>query len=89
MGESVETDNILELGFRARVRACEIELILDALRATGGNQVRAAERLQIPLRTLVYKIAQLELKDQVRALRRDSRRPLAEATRLLKRSSSA
>jgi len=86
----VATENTLEHGFRARVRACEIELILDALRATGGNQVRAAERLQIPLRTLVYKIAQLELKDEVRALRRSSgRQPIAEATQLLERSSSA
>jgi DNA-binding NtrC family response regulator len=35
------------------------ERIVEALVAEGGNQTRAAERLQMPRRTLVHKIAQL------------------------------
>jgi transcriptional regulator with PAS, ATPase and Fis domain len=44
------------LSFRQRIRNLEIALITAALRATSGNQRRAAARLRIPLRTLVHKI---------------------------------
>jgi len=42
--------------FAKRVRAYEIELLREALAHTGGNQTEAAARLEMPLRTLVYKL---------------------------------
>ncbi len=45
-----------ELDFKDRVREFETRLIVDALRAAGGNQTEAARRLKMPLRTLVHKI---------------------------------
>ena len=45
-----------ERAFADRVRAYEIELIRAALAETQGNQKQAAQRLAMPLRTLVYKI---------------------------------
>ncbi len=45
-----------------RVAAYEKRLILEALRATGGNQTRAAMRLGMPLRTLARKVRQYGLK---------------------------
>jgi Nif-specific regulatory protein len=44
------------LSFRQHIRNLEVALIMAALRATSGNQRRAAARLRIPLRTLVHKI---------------------------------
>jgi two-component system response regulator FlrC len=41
------------------LRERERELIVDALRAAGGNRKLAAERLSISPRTLRYKLAQL------------------------------
>lgn len=43
-------------GLRELVRAYEIDLITRTLQTTGGNQAHAAEILQLPLRTLVYKL---------------------------------
>jgi DNA-binding NtrC family response regulator len=40
-------------------------MILEALRASGGNQSEAARRTGIPLRTLVRKIAALDLKSKI------------------------
>lgn len=52
-----------ELGrLRDSLRTHEIEMILDALERTEGNQVRAAEYLGIPLRTLVYKLRKLDIR---------------------------
>jgi len=42
--------------FKERVKLYETELILDALRRTGGNQTQAAKLLRMPLRTMVHKI---------------------------------
>ena len=44
------------LGFREALQRREIELILDALEATGGSQTSAARRLEMPLRTLLHKM---------------------------------
>jgi two-component system, NtrC family, response regulator AtoC len=51
-----------DLDFRDRVRMFEVELILDALRASDWNQTEAARRLRIPLRTLVHKIRVYDLR---------------------------
>jgi DNA-binding NtrC family response regulator len=59
----------LDLGavaFRDRVRDYEVKLITDALEAARGNQSRAAEILQMPLRTLVHKIKVFGLKKTYR-----------------------
>ena len=48
--------------FRDRIRDYEVKLITDALDAAAGNQSRAAEILQMPLRTLVHKIKGYGLK---------------------------
>jgi DNA-binding NtrC family response regulator len=48
--------------FRDRIRDYEVKLITDALEAASGNQSRAAELLQMPLRTLVHKIKAYGLK---------------------------
>ena len=45
-----------------RIRDYEVKLITDALDAAAGNQSRAAEILQMPLRTLVHKIKAYGLK---------------------------
>jgi DNA-binding NtrC family response regulator/pSer/pThr/pTyr-binding forkhead associated (FHA) protein len=45
-----------DVDFKDRVRQFETELILEALRASGGNQTEAARRLRMPLRTLVHKL---------------------------------
>jgi DNA-binding NtrC family response regulator len=42
--------------FKDRVRHYETELILDALKRTGGNQTQAAKLLGMPLRTFVHKL---------------------------------
>ena len=58
-----------ELGsvaFRDRVQAYEVKLITDALESARGNQSRAAEILQMPLRTLVHKIKAFGLKKTYR-----------------------
>jgi DNA-binding NtrC family response regulator/pSer/pThr/pTyr-binding forkhead associated (FHA) protein len=52
--------------FRDRIRDYELKLITDALTAADGNQSRAAEILQIPLRTLVHKIKTFGLKKSYR-----------------------
>jgi DNA-binding NtrC family response regulator len=48
--------------FRERVQRYERALILDALRASGGNQSHAARRLRIPRRTLVHKLRSLGIR---------------------------
>jgi two-component system, NtrC family, response regulator AtoC len=52
--------------FRDRVQAYEVKLITDALEVARGNQSRAAELLQMPLRTLVHKIKVFGLKKTYR-----------------------
>jgi DNA-binding NtrC family response regulator len=52
--------------FRDRVQAYEVKLITDALETARGNQSRAAELLQMPLRTLVHKIKAFGLKKTYR-----------------------
>jgi transcriptional regulator with PAS, ATPase and Fis domain len=47
---------------RQRLMAVELQTINEALAAEGGNQTRAAQRLGIPRRTLVYKLAQYRRK---------------------------
>src|SRR4029079_17869336 len=44
---------------RARLQRYEMQIILDALRATRWNQTEAARQLGMPLRTLVHKISAL------------------------------
>ncbi len=51
-----EVDEPDDVDFKDRVRQFETELILDALRGSGGNQTEAAKRLRMPLRTLVHKL---------------------------------
>jgi DNA-binding NtrC family response regulator len=48
--------------FRTRVKSYEVDLILDALRRTGGNQTEAARLLRMPVRTLAHKIQLYGLK---------------------------
>lgn len=55
--------SLLALDLKARVLAFEASLIVGALRATAGNQTRAAERLQMPRRTLVYRLSTLDPDD--------------------------
>jgi DNA-binding NtrC family response regulator len=45
-----------DIDLRARVRRYETDLIIQALRATDGNQTLAARKLNVPLRTLSHKI---------------------------------
>ena len=47
--------------FKAYIRQCEVDLISAALQATNGNRTEAAKLLQMPLRTLVYKIKHLDI----------------------------
>jgi DNA-binding NtrC family response regulator len=49
-------------GLRRRLRQEEIDLIEAALSSTQGNQKRAAELLQIPLRTLERKLRVLGIR---------------------------
>ena len=48
--------------FKDRIRQYEMELIVDALRRSDGNQTAAAKLLGMPLRTLVHKIKQYGIK---------------------------
>lgn len=47
---------------REGVQRYETQVILEALRAAGGNRTEAARRLQIPVRTLSHKIRQYGIK---------------------------
>jgi DNA-binding NtrC family response regulator len=44
----------------------ERQTITEALEAEGGNQTRAAKRLGIPRRTLVYKLTQYRRKEGIK-----------------------
>jgi DNA-binding NtrC family response regulator len=55
-------EDLSAVPFRDRIRDYEVKLITDALDAAAGNQSRAAELLQMPLRTLVHKIKAYGLK---------------------------
>jgi DNA-binding NtrC family response regulator len=61
-----EPSDLSAVAFRDRVRDYEVKLITDALEAARGNQSRAAEILQMPLRTLVHKIKVFGLKKTYR-----------------------
>ena len=53
--------NILEIGdLNVKVEQLEVSLIDKALKKTGGNQVKAAELLNISERTLRYKLSKLK-----------------------------
>jgi DNA-binding NtrC family response regulator/pSer/pThr/pTyr-binding forkhead associated (FHA) protein len=64
--ETGENDGGVEAGgeidLKTSVRRYEAKLIVDALRAAGGNQTHAAQRLSLPLRTLVHKLKTLGIK---------------------------
>lgn len=51
-----------DMDYRDRVASFERDLILQALRQTGGSQREAAELLGLPRRTLTYKIRALAVK---------------------------
>ncbi len=53
----------MDLCLKSRRRALEIDLILRALRATGGNRTHAAKRLDISHRALLYKIKEYGISD--------------------------
>jgi DNA-binding NtrC family response regulator len=55
-------EDLGQVPFKDRIRDYEVKLITDALEAAAGNQSRAAEILQMPLRTLVHKIKAYGLK---------------------------
>jgi DNA-binding NtrC family response regulator len=44
------------LDYRGRVQRFELQLLREALEQCGWNKTRAAERLRIPIRTLIYKV---------------------------------
>jgi len=50
--------------YREQVREFEIELLLSALRKSGGNQTLAAKQLDLPLRTFVHKVKNLGVRDR-------------------------
>lgn len=56
---AAEPDIAAEGGLESSLRASEGELILDALKASGGQRKAAAERLGISPRTLRYKLARM------------------------------
>ncbi len=59
---SAQAEDLSGVPFKDRIRDYEVKLLTDALDAAGGNQSRAAELLQMPLRTLVHKIKAYGLK---------------------------
>ena len=50
-----------DLDFKSRIQQYEKKLICAALAENDGNQTRAARRLRMPLRTLVFKLKSLEI----------------------------
>ena len=54
------TPRDLKSQVRSLKKTAEKEAILEALRATGGNRKEAAQRLNISVRALQYKIRDLE-----------------------------
>jgi DNA-binding NtrC family response regulator len=48
--------------FKERMEQLEVEVLIGALREAGWNQTEAARRLDMPLRTLQYKIKTLGIK---------------------------
>lgn len=59
----LESDN---LSIKHHTRALEIELIIRALKRTGGNRTHAAKILEISHRALLYKLKEYEIKEQWR-----------------------
>jgi DNA-binding NtrC family response regulator len=49
---------------RAHAERFEAELILEALRRSGGNQTKAARALNMPVRTLTHKMQMLGIKKE-------------------------
>ena len=68
------------IDLRASVQAYETSLIRQALQLSGGNQRRAAELLQLPLRTLERKLRNLHLRES-------DHRPAEHSLAVLPRSS--
>jgi len=61
---SEATGNVAEdFGMRRARRSMETELILRALRATGGNRTHASRLLEISHRALLYKIKEYAIRD--------------------------
>jgi hypothetical protein len=54
------------INLRASLQEHEARLIRQALRASGGNQRRAAELLELPLRTFERKLRSLNLRQRAR-----------------------
>jgi len=54
------------LDYKARVQRFEVQLIREALAAEAGNRTRAAQRLRIPIRTLMYKLQAFGIADEGR-----------------------
>ncbi|UQA60261.1 sigma 54-interacting transcriptional regulator [Polyangium aurulentum] len=57
-----EEPDLSDDGLRSKLERYEIRIIVDALNACSGNQRLAAERLGLPLRTLVHKMAKLNIR---------------------------
>ena len=53
----------VNLSLKRGRRSLEIDLIRQALRATGGNRTRAAKRLDISHRALLYKLKEYGIRD--------------------------
>jgi DNA-binding NtrC family response regulator len=48
--------------FKSRMEQFEVQLLLDALERTNGNRTKAAELLNMPIRTLSHKLNQHGIK---------------------------
>jgi two-component system response regulator AtoC len=59
--DTIPAESIAEMRLNDEVRALERERIRQALEACGGNQTKAAEYLGMPRRTLVSKLAALDV----------------------------
>ncbi len=50
-----------DVDYKTRIQRYETRLIRDALEQTGWSKTKAAQRLRIPLRTLIYKINSFDI----------------------------
>lgn len=66
--------------FKAKVRAYEIALMVDAVRRCGGNKTRAARVLRMPLRTFTHKWQAYELEEKIEAFGEEPRTASARNT---------
>jgi DNA-binding NtrC family response regulator len=61
IGSTVEPASDSEVDFRTRMERLEVEVIVAALEKCGWNQTQAARKLEMPLRTLQYKLKTLNI----------------------------